>query len=228
MKTNPTEVAIRRSGRRILQYELVDGSFELLFAVLFLLMGGILFVQAAMPRSLWSDLLAGPGFLIFFPGVAYLLDRLVRRLKERLTWPRSGYLVRKPAPEVSPQVRRTIYIGIPVLTLLILSLLAIYRPILIPAGSAAVTANLPIFTIFFSLMLSGVWILIGWRLGLRRFFLVALLTLAIGAGTAFSLRDDLVSLAASFAAEALVLGISGLVTLLAYMRRNPLPVEDDR
>ena len=67
MKSKALEETIRTSEKRSLQYELVDGSFELLFAVLFLLMGGILIVRVAAPRSVWSDLLAGPGFIVLFP-----------------------------------------------------------------------------------------------------------------------------------------------------------------
>ena len=71
------------------------------------------------------------------------------------------------------------------------------------------------------------WALIGWKLGLRRFHLLALLTLAAGVGIFIVHLGDLAGLAALSAAQAVLLGCSGLFTLLAYLRRNPPPGQEE-
>jgi hypothetical protein len=217
---------VQKAGLRALQYELADGTFELLFAALFLLLAGILCAQAVAPASLWSDLLAGPGLIVVFPGAAFLLDRLARRFRERVTWPRTGYLARRTPPEASPALRRAILVLVPVLTLAALSLVAVYRHVLFPAGGADTGGRLPVFTLFFSLILAGLWIVLAWRLGLPRFYLAAVLSLAIGSGLFLARLEDMTGMAALCAAMALVLGGSGLVVLLGYLRRHPAPREE--
>jgi hypothetical protein len=218
-----------KANLRVLQYDLVDGTYELFFAVFFLLAAGILYAQAAAPRTLWADMLAGPGLLVILPGTAFLLDRLIQKLRERITYPRIGYIARKPAPEPSPRVRRTVRIGVPLLVLIVLTLLAIYRPLLFPAGSEIWTEGvpvIPIFPAFSSLLMGGIWIVLAWRLRVPRFYLIALLSWLAGAAIFLSRLGNAFGMAAFFAATALILGVSGLVTLLVYLRRNPAPREE--
>lgn len=223
----PLQKDVEKASLRVFQYELADGTFELIFAALFLLAGGLLWVQAAAPRSLWAELVAGPGFLIIFPGAAFLLDRSVRAFRERVTWPRSGYIARRSAPEAAPRVRRVIYIGVPVLTLAILMLIAVYRPVLYPAGPAAWQESVPLFPAFFALLLAGVWTLLAWRLRLGRFYLIALATLAAGAAIFLARMSNSLGMVVFCMAMALLLFVSGGLTLLAYLRRHPLSPEDE-
>lgn len=222
----PAKTNLEKAGLRVVQYNLVDGTTELFFAALFVLLTGILYVQAAAPRSIWVDLLAGPGLLVLFPGAAFLLDRAVRAFRERVTWPRSGYVARKPAPEAAPRVRRAIYVGVPILVLAILILLAGYRPVLFPTAAAAWQESVPVFPAFFALVMGGLWVIAAWKLRLPRFYLIALFTLAAGAGIFLARLSNLHGMVAFCAAMALILFISGLITLWTYLRRSKLPVEE--
>ncbi len=214
-------IDLETPGLRAVQYELADGTFELLFAALFLMSAGLLGAQAAAPGSVWSDLLAGPGLLIVLPGAAFLLDRLARWFKGRVTYPRTGYVGRKAAPEASPRLRRTIYVGVPLLVLAVLILLSLYRPILVPPDSGAWMESVPVFPAFFALMMGGLWVILAWRLRLPRFLFHALLTWAAGAAIFLARVGNALGTAFFFAAMAGILGISGLVVLLIYLRRNP-------
>jgi hypothetical protein len=218
---------LKRSQLHVLQYDLVDGTYELFFSAMFLLMAGILYAQAAAPHSIWADMLAGPGLLIIFPGAAFLLDRLIRKLRERITYPRIGYLARKPAPESSPRFRRTIYIGVPVLALAVLVLLSIYRPVLFPAGSGAWVESVPVFPAFFALLMGGLWVILAWRLSVPRFYLTALLTLTAGAAIILARLNNSLGMAVFCGAMAVILGAFGLGTLLIYLHRNPEREEEN-
>jgi hypothetical protein len=218
---------IEKAGLRVLQYELADGTFELFFAAFFVLLAGLLYIQAAAPRWIWVDLLVGPGLLLLLPGSAFLLDRLVRRFRERVTYPRIGYLARGPAPEATPRLRRAIYVGVPLLVLAALILLSIYRPLLFPASPHAWEGSLPLFAIFFSLMLGGLWIIAAWRLRLPRFYLTALLTWLAGTAIFLAGLSNALGMVVFCASVAAILGVSGAVTLLIFLRRNPLPSESN-
>jgi hypothetical protein len=221
VKTN-----LDKASLRVLQYDLVDGTYELFFAAFYLIVAIILYAQAAAPRSVWADLLAGPGLLILLPGAAFLLDRLIRKLRERITYPRIGYIARKPAPEPSPQLRRVVWIGVPLLVLAVLMLLSIYRPVLFPASSGAWEESVPVFPAFFSLMMGGLWVIIAWKLRLPRFYLLALFTWLAGTVIFLARLSNALGMAVFCAAMAFILGASGLVTLLVYLRRNPSPREE--
>ena len=219
---------LKRSQLHVLQYDLVDGTYELFFAAVFLLMAGILYAQATALHSTWADLLAGPGLLIIVPGAAFVFDRLVRKLRERITYPRIGYIIRKPAPESGPRLRRTVYIGVPVLVLAMLVLLSIYRPVLVPAGSGTWMESVPVFPAFFALMMAGLWTILAWRLKLPRFYLTALFTLAAGTAIFLARLSNSLGMAVFCAVIALILGVSGLAFLLGYLRRTPLPEEETK
>lgn len=212
-----------RPARRVLQYELADGTYEFFFAVVFLLLAGISYAQAFAPGSLWSDLLAGPGLLIFLPGAGLLLDRLVRRFRERVTFPRTGYLARKTAAETSPRLRRAIWIGVPTLSIALLVVLSFYRPVLVPVDPGAWMEVVPVFPSFFSMVLGGLWAILAWRLRLPRFYLIALLTWLVGTAIFLSRMGSRIGMAAFCAATALVLAVSAAATLLTFLHRNPLP-----
>jgi hypothetical protein len=222
-----TKTNIEKAGLRVLQYDLVDGTYELFFCVFFLVVAGILYAQAAAPHSVWLDLLAGPGLLILLPGAAFLLDRLIQKLRERITYPRIGYIARKPAPESSPQLRRAVWIGVPLLILAVLTLLSIYRPVLFPAGSSAWEESVPVFPAFFSLMMGGIWIIAAWKLRVPRFYFLALLTWLAGTAIFLARMSNAFGMAALCAATGLILGVSGLVTLLIFIRRNPILSEEN-
>jgi hypothetical protein len=220
VKTN-----LDKASLRVLQYDLVDGTYELFFAAFYLAGAAILYAQAVAPHSIWTDLLAGPGLLLILPGGAFLLDRLIQRLRERITYPRIGYIARKPAPESSPRFRRLVWIGVPVLVLAVLTLLSFYRPVLFPAGSSEWEESVPVFPAFFALIMGGLWVILAWKLRLPRFYLIALLTWLTGIAIFLARLSNAVGSAAFCAAMALILGVTGLFTLLVYLRRNPGPLE---
>ncbi len=217
---------VERSQHRALQYEIADGTYELFFAVIFLLFSGIFILQATFTHSIWIDMLSGPGMLILVPGLAFLLDRLVHLFKERITYPRTGFIARKAAPETDPRLRRLIYIGVPILTLLILILISLRRPFQSPMDPAVFEAGAPIFAAFSALMLGGLWIILAVNLRLPRFFLTAVFTMLSGIAIFLARMDNGHGMAALFAAEALILGISGILVMVHYLLRNRTAPEE--
>jgi hypothetical protein len=75
------------------------------------------------------------------------------------------------------------------------------------------------------LLFSGLWALVGWKIALPRFYLVAAASLLVGAGLLVSGVGRNLGMASLFGAESVFLFASGGVTLWKYLHQNPAPQE---
>ncbi len=83
---------IKSLMRKTQRYWFKDGFYDLGFGAFILAVGLLFVVQALTPPGsplwlVWG--LGGPALLI---GGAFLMSKVVRRLKERITYPRTGYV----------------------------------------------------------------------------------------------------------------------------------------
>lgn len=214
---------IKKHQLRVLQYDLVDGTHELFFGLMFLLMAIYFVIQAAAPESFSNSILNFLLFILLIPAGAFLINLPIQKLKERVTYPRTGFIVPRRPPEPNRVTRWAVWIGVPVLVVVILALLAIYRPVINSPHAQDWLQTSPLFPVFSSILMCGLWVIIGWRIGLRRFFIIAVLTLLSGIGILLTGLGGNLGMALLFGAMGAVLCASGGVTLWRYLRQNPPP-----
>jgi hypothetical protein len=213
---------IQETQNRLIRYDYVDGTPDLAFGGLFLLMMIIYAILAAFP-GLSNSTFSGIIIWAVFGGGGFLIGWLPQRLKERVTYPRTGYVAyRRQGRPIKPWARWTIRIGVPILVIILLALMFLNRQ-KFPAQSQGTALYLnPGLT---GLLFSGIWAIAGWKVALSRYYFIAAITLLISIVFLFSGPGGNPGLAMLCGAMSLVLFASGGITLWRYLRRNPLPVE---
>lgn len=176
---------------------------------------GLLFIAVGLWLVLWSGL-ASPGFLglllaiglpLLIFGGALLFKRLIRKLKERITYPRTGYVSYR---QNQPDRGRWLFIG----TALLLTLLAVLLPGSFNQMSVMVGALLGVILIY-----------MGYRVEVRRFYLVGFVAIILGFGLAQTGLEEVLALGLLFIGAGVTLLIAGAMTLILYLRRHPAPNE---
>lgn len=205
MKTN-----IERAMQRTQRYWYDDGLTEIAVGLVLALVGLVFFVEAAAPRGLlWPSFSA-----ILLPVLAFggtiIGSRLVKAAKERLTYPRTGY-VSYPKPKEGRVAASAI----------------------VALAMAALVAVL-FFTAPFSLrwipllqgvIVGGLFLYFGHTVYLWRFYVVAVISSLAGAGASIALSSDLYGNSLFFAIVGVSMVVSGVLALLAYLRHTSRPVE---
>jgi hypothetical protein len=204
---------LKEPGLRAVRYWYVDGTFELAFGGLCLLLAVYFYAQAALADSWMAGLLSGLLILVLIGG-GYLVARLTRAVKERLTYPRTGY--------VSYPRERGMRRGLRIAVIFAASALTAGLLVLFVAGRPNGFELVPGVT---GLIFGAVIALIGYRTSLPRFYLLAVLSLVLGAGLSIGGLGEGLDLAAFYGALSLVLFTFGGVTLRRYLRHNPAPAE---
>jgi hypothetical protein len=213
---------IDRRQLHAVQYQHVDGTFELTFGGSFLLMSASLYLVSRLAHPDSSILSFAP--LLVFGGCALLIDTLVQRFRRKVTYPRTGYITyQKPKP-LKRSTRLVIWIGVPLLAVIFLALLFLNRS-KFPAESQ--DSALPLIPVFCGLLFSGLWVIIGWKIALPRFYLIAVATLLISAGLFVSGVGVSPGMALLFGSLGALLCASGGFTLWNYLRkiRQPQDIE---
>ena len=201
---------LSKTRLRAYQYLYVDGTFEFTFGGLCLLLAGYFYIQTAMPESLLSSILT-MSFVVLTPVGAILINRLVNRFKENVTYPRTGYIVCQRPKE---GLRRGVHVG---LTLgLAASMGGTFAAFI--TRSPETLDWMPLLTGF---VFGAVFVWIGFRSALSRFFVIA--TLILLSGLILTVRGigNMAGLAPFYALSGLILLASGGLTLWQYLRRNP-------
>jgi hypothetical protein len=213
--------------KRVLQYQHIDGTFELTFGGAVLLMGCCFYVisQITLPDSFAANNLLPFTPLIAFVGGAFLIDYLVQRLRSQVTYPRSGYIAYKKPQPLKRLTRLFIWIGIPILTVTLVALLFINRS-KFPAQNQDYSSLLML--VFSGIVLSGLWVIIGWKVALPRFYLIAAISLLASAGLFFNGIGGYLGWALFFGVVGAALLISGGITLWKYLRQTPLSQDGEQ
>jgi hypothetical protein len=224
MKETFSKDLVTGPQKRALQYQHIDGTFELTFGGAVLLMGGCFYVisRITLPDSFTANNLLPFTPLIAFVGGAILIDYLIQRFRARVTYPRSGYIENKKPQPLKQSTRLFIWIGILILTMMVETLIFLNRS-KIPAQNQD---NFSFTMLAFSgLLFSGLWAIIGWKVVLPRFYLIAALSLLTSAGLIFNGIGGYPGWAILLGVMGAALLISGGVTLWQYWRNTPLPSE---
>ncbi len=206
---------LRKSQLHTIQYFYVDGSFEFGFGLLCLLLAGYFYVETHVQG--WLSALVDVSLVLVMVGGGYLVNLLTRKLKERVTYPRTGYVSYRQ--EKQPKRVWRIMVGF-----VTGGLIAALAAVLVAAPHRPNIAVMPIFSgVLFGLILA----VIGWRAALLRFYLLALLSAAVGIALAFSGLENYPGLVAYYAATAIILLFTGACVLRTYLRQNPVPPKDE-
>jgi len=214
---------LKKSQLHAVQYQHVDGTFELTFGGTFLLMAVSLYLVSRLAHPDSSLLSFVP--LLVFVGGGYLIDNLVQRFRRRVTYPRTGFIAyRKPEP-LKRSTRLVIWIGMPLFTVLFLAVLILNRS-KFPVGNQ--DSALPVIPVFSGLLFSGLWVIAGWKIGLPRFYLIAAATLLISAGLFVSGVGVYLGMALLIGAMGALLCVSGGLTLWKYLHQNPVQPEETK
>ena len=192
-----------------------DGLNEIATGCMFVACGLFLFMMDSVPPGspLAPVLAVGLTILVAFGG--FSASRAVRAVKNRITYPRTGYVsYRRPEGNRRRRlIAASLGVGLGVLGI-VLSI----------AGAPTWLVSMAMVE---GLILGAVLLYIGHRLGLARFYVLAFLSTLIGVVTALSgLLDDALGSAAYFGEMGFVLTASGLFTLRAYLSQSQPPIEE--
>ena len=190
------------------QYWYADGLPELAIGSIFLVVGLLFSGQAAVPAgSPWKGL-ASLAFPILLVGGMLLTRRLVAAAKSRLTYPRTGY-VAYPHPS---RLRR-------IVTLLLGAGVAGLAVVLL-SGAKSDALDLIFQGLFVGLLMA----LVGQ--GLVRFYVVGAFAAILGIALAAIAMPEEPGTGIFYGLLGVALIISGGVTLVRYLRQNPLSEEE--
>jgi len=207
MMKNDIDKVIQRTHR----YWYEDGLNEIATGCMFVLCG--LFLLTMSAGSPLAPMLA-IGFVILVACGGLPVSRAVKAVKNRVTYPRTGYVsYRRPGSSGRPNVVwASVGIGLAVLGII---LSKVHAPPWL--GSMAMVQGL--------LMGAGL-LYMGHRMGLTRFYGLAFLSALIGVVVALNRFEDALGSAAYFGEMGLVVTASGLFTLRTYLRQSQPPVEE--
>lgn len=201
-------VDIEKIEKRTVQSFYGDGLTEIAIGLIFLLLGGYFFAQAVVPEgsALGSALSVLFVLVIFSSG--FLVSRILRFLKRRITYPRTGYVAFKKK-ESSPKRRAaTMIIG----GIIGGSLAALYG--LSPSLKA-------LFPALNGTLLAGAVLLFANKVGLIRFYILAAVSAVVGFAVTAAGIGDVKGISLYYGLFGAALIISGLATLVAYLRKSP-------
>ena len=194
---------VEKIVKRTYRYHYEDGLVEIGLGILLTASGLLFFTwQALQEGGLLGGALAVAAALLVIGGV-YAIRWAVRRLKEQVTYPRTGYAAyREGEPSVARWVILVVVMGV-VLAGLVLPE-ALERMALMEGA-----------------LLGAVVAYIGYRVGVTRFYLLGVLILLVGVAATVLFSDDLLGSAVTFGGSGLLLLLSGLAVLASYLRRHP-------
>jgi MFS family permease len=199
---------IRKTEIRAVQYFFVDGSFEFGFGLLCLILAAFLFLETRVHG--WLSALVDASLVLVLIGGAWLINRLIRLLKERLTWRRTGYVTYPPKAGrkrgwrlLSGSVIGGLVGGVTVVL--------VTNP----------TIRIAVMPLISGLLLGVVMVVMGWRTELGRFYLLAGASIVIGVILAFGGLENITAVCAYYLFFGIVLFITGILILRDYLRRNP-------
>jgi hypothetical protein len=206
-------VDVKKIEKRTIQSFYDDGLTEIALGVILLLLGGGFLAQATAARgSKLEDALTVFFLLVIFGG-GFLVNRLLRFFKRRITYPRTGYVTfKKKDPGRSRRTAASVVAMIISASLVVLFRLSPSFRLLYPAVNG--------------LLFAVAALLFANRVGLIRFFALAGASALIGLAVTAAGIGDIKGIGVYYLAFGAAVLVSGLVALVVYLRRNPRSAAD--
>ncbi len=196
---------LRKSQLRTIQYFFADGSFEFALGLLCLILAVFFYTETHL-QGWFSAVIDGSLVLVMIGGV-WLVNRLIRLLKQRLTYPRTGYVAYRRNKGVNRGWRM---LG----GLAAGGLVGGFGAVLINSPHAGIDV-LPVFTSAAICLVLGIT---GWRASVPRLYLLAGLNLVTGILLGLAGLGNYNGVAMYYLAASLLLLVSGGLTLWRYLR----------
>ena len=200
---------VRRSQRRSFQYWYADGFTELSAGLLFWILAAYFAVIAAAIGPAWWLVVEALALPVLVLGGVYATRWLVRTLKIRYTYPRTGYVGYQRKP--SKASRRWRIVAAAIIGIVVGGFFSSRPEALawIPAVQG-MAVGLVLFTI-------------ASRVNLLRFYIVAVISVLLGVGISLRAVEPNWGNALFYAVMGIALVASGLWALSAYVRRTEPP-----
>jgi hypothetical protein len=189
------------------QYWYVDGTAEIFIGLLLAVTGALVLAMEQLPPGSWQRLSLVAGMMVIVLGGAWLGSKLVRAVKARVTYPRTGYVsYRKPSRQ---RRLRNFLIMIPIA--------ALWTAVVLIFGQGLI-AWVPLLDgLVFGAIL---WVL---GIGLLRFYLLAGLSLLVGGILAYIQIGGISGQVLFDFIMGLSLAVSGTITLIHYLSQTSAP-----
>jgi hypothetical protein len=200
-------------SKRSQQYWYSDGFAEIVVGGLFVLLGAYFWLQYILEASSSLAGMLTTMFVILIVGSGFLGRWLIRTLKERITYPRTGYVAFR-RPERS-RLRSILIIALTISVAIAISALF--------AGEASLQRWIPGVS---GLVIGLLWTYFGLKSELIRFYLVGIFSVLTGAATSWWGSDTGLGLTIIYGLVGLAMVISGTITLLRYL--NASEADNDR
>jgi MFS family permease len=204
--------------RRTRGYWYSDGFIELFIGGLFALIGGLLFVQSRVLSGSALMIVFAVGVPLLIIGGSLLSKQVVRSLKERITYPRTGYIAYEKKRNTGQ--RRWV---IPAFALLI-ALAYIVADLL----TSDTQVDLSRFGVAFMVGLIGgaSFAYVGYTVGVARFYVLGALAAVLGIAVTVAGLGDVLGTAVVITGLGVAQVISGALTLAIYLSRNRETTEE--
>ena len=201
--------------QRVKRYWYSDGIAELSIGGMFALLGLYFGIQGYFGEdSTVGVILQVSMILVMIVGILGS-NWLVRTLKARLTYPRTGYVEYKARDKDANQ-RRYVVIGVAlIITVLSIVLINFIRGF----DSMVLGTGILIAAVFIALR--------GKSSGVTRFYYLGGVSLFLGIGLSFGSLSQAYNLGLFYGLLGVALIVSGGLTLQRYLAENPLPADDD-
>jgi hypothetical protein len=201
--------------KRTERYWYEDGIWEIGFGLTNLILAGYFTLTAWIQAQNFSSLFIVALELAVLLGIFWLMGQMIRLLKERITYPRTGYVAYRKHP-LKKRFKRIVLIG--------LLSAGIGITLTLVSASSSIRSTVPLIT---GVVMSGMMVYLGHRYDLLRMVVLALLTLILSLLLAFIPISAINSQAVFFASYGLLFLVSGGVTLAAYLRRTCVQAATD-
>ena len=206
---------VKQVEQRVKRYWYTDGIAELASGGMFLLLGIYFAAQGFLAEGSLVSMILQVSLMLVMIGGAFGVRWVVNTLKARLTYPRTGY-VEYRVNEKEVRVRRYVVAGV-AMVIAIVSILLVDR--IRNLDSMALISGLLVGIIFIALR--------GKSSGLKRFYVLGGLAIALGIVLSFSSLSQAYNLGLFYGLLGIAILISGGLVLRRYLAENPPQLEMD-
>jgi hypothetical protein len=196
---------IDKIARRTYRYFYDDGLVEMALGLLFISVGLWLVIWNGLSSSALSGLFLAVGLPLLIFGGAFIFKRVIKQLKERITYPRTGYVSYR---QNQPDRGRWLVIG---------------AALFLASAALLLPDSLNQMPVIVGSLMGIILIYMGYRVEVWRFYLIGGVAVILGFGLAQSGVEEVPALGLLFTGSGIALLASGVITLIVYLRRHPKP-----
>jgi hypothetical protein len=197
--------------QRVRRYWYVDGFGELMGGGMFLLLGLFFSAQQYFGDRSSIGVLLESSFVLILIGGLVLARWLINELKMRFTYPRTGYVEYQKKNEIQ---RRTLAMAVAI----VVAMLSVY----IARRFDTIDAMVAITGVLVAIILV---VKQAWSARMGRFYFLSFFSLVLGILLSMSRLGRGYNLGAFYGLMGTAFIVSGALTLIRYVRENPLPAE---